>query len=209
MKKFCYSFFCFAFLSLSGFGQNVWTQKSDVGGLTRRNAVGFSIGSKGYIGLGYSDTTASMLKDFWEYSPLSDSWTQIADFGGTARYSATAFAIGHFAYVGMGADQNSPYHFNKDFWKYDPAGNAWTSISDFPGTARYQCKAFTLGAKGYIGTGWNQLSLFSDFWEYDPSIDSWSQKATFPGLAREASTAFFSEWFWLYGTWTWVCRSIQ
>ena len=86
MKKFCYSFFCFAFLSLSGFGQNVWTQKSDVGGLTRRNAVGFSIGSKGYIGLGYSDTTASMLKDFWEYSPLSDSWTQIADFGGTARY---------------------------------------------------------------------------------------------------------------------------
>ena len=33
--------------------QNTWTQKADFGGTARSSAVGFSIGSKGYIGTGY------------------------------------------------------------------------------------------------------------------------------------------------------------
>ena len=32
--------------------QDTWTQKADFGGTARRGAVGFSIGSKGYIGIG-------------------------------------------------------------------------------------------------------------------------------------------------------------
>ena len=32
---------------------NTWTQKADFGGTGRNGAVGFSIGSKGYIGTGY------------------------------------------------------------------------------------------------------------------------------------------------------------
>lgn len=31
---------------------NSWTQKADLGGTARANAVGFSIGTKGYIGTG-------------------------------------------------------------------------------------------------------------------------------------------------------------
>ena len=43
---------------------NTWTQKADFGGTARVGAVGFFIGSKGYIGTGSWDT-----KDFWEYEP--------------------------------------------------------------------------------------------------------------------------------------------
>ena len=41
----------------------VWVQKADFGGVARFTAVGFSIGSKGYVG------TGSLQKDFWEYTP--------------------------------------------------------------------------------------------------------------------------------------------
>ena len=43
---------------------NTWTQKADLGGTARRGAVGFSTGSKGYIGTAWNIT-----KDFWEYDP--------------------------------------------------------------------------------------------------------------------------------------------
>src|SRR5262245_32709354 len=73
--------------------QNAWTQKADFGGTPRLNAVGFSIGSKGYLGTGY-DNWGDYKKDFWEYDPVADAWTQRADFGGTARDGAVGFSIG-------------------------------------------------------------------------------------------------------------------
>ena len=35
---------------------NTWTQKADFGGAGRYYATGFSIGSKGYIGTGYTSS---------------------------------------------------------------------------------------------------------------------------------------------------------
>ncbi|MBL0184035.1 MAG: hypothetical protein IPP96_17830 [Chitinophagaceae bacterium] len=66
---------------------NSWQQKADFGGVARQNAVGFSIGSKGYIGTGRNP---AYLKDFWEYDPTANNWSQKTDFGGTAR----AYAVG-------------------------------------------------------------------------------------------------------------------
>ena len=45
--------------------------------------------------------------------------------------------------------------FRKDFWEYDPAANTWTQKADFGGTARYYAVGFSIGSKGYIGTGWD------------------------------------------------------
>ena len=44
-----------------------WSQKADFGGVGRYTAVGFSIGSKGYIGTGWDINVKK--KDFWEYTP--------------------------------------------------------------------------------------------------------------------------------------------
>src|SRR5688572_19613278 len=82
---------------------NTWTQKTNFGSSARRYATGFSIGTKGYIGLG-STTGTNYLSDVWEYDPATNAWTQKASFGGTARYGASAFVIGTKAYVVGGFD---------------------------------------------------------------------------------------------------------
>jgi hypothetical protein len=51
---------------------NVWIQKTGYGGGARIEATGFSIGNKGYIGVG-DDSTFFYSIDFWEYSPDSTS----------------------------------------------------------------------------------------------------------------------------------------
>ena len=55
-----------------GPGNNVWTKKADFGGNARNQAVGFSIGNKGYIGTGIGigfSNGYECLRDFWEYDP--------------------------------------------------------------------------------------------------------------------------------------------
>src|SRR5256885_5989155 len=88
-----------------------WKQKSDFGGTARWGAVGFSIGSKGYIGTGI--TKGSNKKDFWEYDPVTNVWTQKSDFGGTARRYAIGFSFDNKGYIGTGYDGS----FKKDFWE--------------------------------------------------------------------------------------------
>lgn len=46
---------------------------------------------------------------------------------------------------------------------------------------------FSIGTKGYIGTG---QYYNNDFWEYNPSGDSWTKKADFPGSARSDAAGF-------------------
>ena len=74
-----------------------------------------------------------------------------------------------------------------DFWEYDPTTDKWTKKADFPGGARYDAVGFSIGNKGYIGTGWG----YKDFWEYDPVADSWKRKDDFPGGGR-SKMAYFS-----------------
>ena len=131
-----------------------WGQKADLGGMARSGVVGFSIGSKGYIGTGILELGYGYTKEFWEYDPAANTWTQKADFGGTARDGAVGFSIGSKGYIGTGMDGSSPY-YKKDFWEYDPAANTWTQKADFGGTARTDAVGFSIGSKGYIGTGYN------------------------------------------------------
>src|SRR5947207_3023464 len=90
--------------------QDTWTRKADFGGAERMEAVGFSIGGKGYIGTGYCGGCG--FRDFWEYDPASNAWTQKADFPGTAELLAVGFSINSKGYIGTGF-----YGVNlKEFW---------------------------------------------------------------------------------------------
>lgn len=168
---------------------NSWQQKQSIPGSVRYLAVGLSIGSKGYIGLGFDG--AAELKDFWEYDPSSNTWSQRADFGGDARTAAVGFSIGNKGYVGTGGAGTSPTADRKDFWEYDPSTNVWTRKADFPGTARQVATGFSIGNKGYIGIGRTvYFNYLQDFWEYNPANDTWTQKADFGGGPRYASVGF-------------------
>src|SRR6476660_5265955 len=87
-----------------------WAPKASFAGEGRQSAVGFSIGSKGYIGTGY--TWNGNVNDFWEYDPSTNVWTQKANVGTTVRTGAAGFAIGNKGYIGSGN--------NNSFYEYDP-----------------------------------------------------------------------------------------
>jgi gliding motility-associated-like protein len=170
---------------------DVWTQRAQSGGATpvaRYQGVAFSINNKGYVGTGNSDPNGvTLLKDFWEYDPVTDQWTQKADFGGSARRLAVGFAIGTKGYIGTGDDGS----VKNDFWEYDPVGNTWSIKANFVGAARNNAVGFAIGTKGYIGTGVDGSANFlNDFYEYDQTSNTWLARAALPAAGRNAAVGF-------------------
>ncbi|TAL60826.1 MAG: T9SS type A sorting domain-containing protein [Bacteroidetes bacterium] len=159
------------------FSQNTWTPKANFGGGARGYAVGFSIGSKGYIGTGQGG--GGYYKDFWEWDQATDVWTQQANFGGGGRFGATGFSIGKKGYIGTGYDGVA----HNDFWEWDQATNIWTQKANVGGLAREGAVGFSIGNKGYIGTGSSYVGTLLDLWEWDQTTDVWTQKANFAGGA--------------------------
>jgi len=154
---------------------NVWTIKGFFGGGPRIDPVSFSIGSKAYVGTGLDGATFK--DDFWEYDPTQGSlgtWTQKADFAGGNRAEAAGFSIGTKGYVGIGRVAYDTSVSVNDFWEYDPATNTWTQKANFGGTARSAAVGFSIGLRGYIGTGiptgvvTADGGMYRDFWEYCP-----------------------------------------
>ncbi len=184
MKKYILAIILFSAIGFaSAQTPNTWISKSSFGGTARSYATGFSIGNKGYIGLGYDGTHK---EDFWEYDPATDVWSQKSNFGGGPRAGAVGFSIGNKGYVGTG------YHtsYNNDFWEYNPVNNTWAQKNNFGGSGRNLAVGFCIGNKGYIGTGQTASAYLNDFWEYNPSLDSWTQKLPFAGAGRFAAVGF-------------------
>ena len=67
----------------------------------------------------------------------------------------------------------------------------WTKKADFGGGLRYFTVGFSIGKKGYIGTGIdNSSNLHQDFWEWDQATNTWTQKADFGGPGRHYAVGF-------------------
>lgn len=186
-------------------GNGTWKRKADFIGAPRYAAVGFSINNYGYIGTGNTynnnDSTYTYYKDFYKYMPGttqrdSGTWTRINDFGGTARAFAVGFSINNTkGYVGTGIiSLDTIYQYTNEFWEFDPAGNTWSRKADFGGTKRDNAVGFSIGTKGYIGTGnlGQMTSLTEDFWEYNQLTNVWTRKADFGskhnGPLKDATT---------------------
>jgi len=174
--------------------KNTWTEKASLPvSAARTEAVGFSVGNKGYIGTGYVFTDDEMvnLNDFWEYDPETDNWTEKASLPvSSARGEAVGFSIGNKGYIGTG---NFTAGIGgtalRDFWEWDQVTNLWTRKADFAGLRRSGAVGFTIGNKGYIGTGVtldeNGFSNYSsDFWEWDQETNKWTRKADLEGNPR-------------------------
>jgi len=166
------------------FSQGTWVQKANFGGAIRDGAVGFSIGTKGYIGTGQN--SSGYLKDFWEYDPSANVWTQKANFGGNGKVRAIGFSIGQKGYIGFG-QENSPVFTTatKDFWEYDQPSNTWVQKGNFSSNVGYASTAFSIGNYGYLS-----IVSTTQFWQYNPTNDIWIQKANFPGSGTWFAVGF-------------------
>ena len=173
------------FVVLSFFGmakaQNTWTQKTPFPGKARHSAVGFSIGTKGYIGTGYNNPLDSVFSDFWEWNPEANTWIQKASFGGGARGWASGTSLGAKGYIGVGYDL---FTAPGDFWEYDTASDNWTKKGLFSGPPSSNGLSFSIGSKLYL------LGESSDFWEYNPQTNIWVQKTDYPGQSQFGQTGF-------------------
>jgi N-acetylneuraminic acid mutarotase len=170
---------------------NSWTQKTSLPTTpARAYAVGFSIGNKGYIGLGLK-AAASLVyyNDFWEWDQETNIWTEKANFAGILRNDAVGFSIGNIGYIGTGSVGYFGSADSKEFWEWDQASDAWTKKSDFGGTPRGGAVGFSIGNKGYIGTGIGG-NLNKDFWEWNKLSDQWKEIANFEGKARASAVGF-------------------
>jgi gliding motility-associated-like protein len=163
--------------------------KAAFGGTARQFAVGFAIGTKGYVGTGW-DQGIGYRNDFWEYDPATNTWTQRANFGGGQRILAVGFGIGTKGYISTGQDFVGRL---KDLWEYNPTTNTWAQKANFGGAARSRAVGIAIGTKGYVGTGYedNTNTYYADFWEYNPTTDVWTKRADFGGGLRREATGFY------------------
>jgi N-acetylneuraminic acid mutarotase len=133
-----------------------------------------------------------------DVSGQADSWTRKSDIGGSARMNAVAFSIGNKGYLGTGlsylvVNNVNTEVYNDDFWEFDPATNIWTQKANFPGGPRWRATAFSIGSRGYVGTGItdnNYSNSNNDFWEFDPYYNVWTRKADFAGGLRQSAVGF-------------------
>lgn len=150
-----------------------WMARTNFPGDGRHRATGFSIGNRGYLGMGHVNGNNATInyQDWWEYDPASDSWTQRANFP-TVNYGAIFFSAGNKGYVGGGA------FLSDEFYAYDPVTNTWTPVADCP-IQPGDMPAFSVNGKGYVISG-NQI------FEYNPGNNTW--------LARQSAPVSFGVW---------------
>jgi N-acetylneuraminic acid mutarotase len=194
-----------------------WTQKANFPNSARHRAASFSIGDKGYVGIGHANGSGVnvVYNDWWEFDPATNSWTQKADYP-IGNYGVSTFVIGNKGYMGGGNIGSG------NFYEYKPTTNKWAPIPN-PPTSPDDETAFVINDKGYVlddfnlyefdpsnnswitknqipADGWQTSSFVIDnkgylkvnnnLYEYKPITDTWTPRAYFPGQATSGSGAF-------------------
>jgi N-acetylneuraminic acid mutarotase len=110
-------------------------------------------------------------------------WFRVSDHPGGNIFRMGSFVIGNYGYTGLGTKVHHDY--NRKFWRYDNSIDTWTEVAAFPGSTRVSPVGFTIGGKGYIGSGSTRDDqtglLLRDFYEYDPEYNSWTRLTDYPG----------------------------
>jgi N-acetylneuraminic acid mutarotase len=186
MKRNCLSYLLLLLIATTGAAQDSWTRKADLPSSSSSTSIAFAVKDKGYVSGGVGTQA------LWEFDPATNIWTQKANLPST-RQDGTAMVIGDKAYASMGsADTTDPNNLGgMAWWEYNPATNAWTQKNDFPGIYHIDVVTFTIGARGYLGTGTNFASDDTrGFWEYNPATDTWTPKAILPAAGHWSAAGF-------------------
>ncbi len=175
------------FLIIDGMAQPVWTQKTDYTGGPRYNFAGFSLNGKGYIGGGRFGGPFNSQDDWQKFNPVSNAWisSAVMPYPFTAL---SAFEIGGFGYVANGVNDA---FYNYDSFKYNSAGNNWSTVGSLIYPRLYSASCAT-GTDGYVIGGYGFMAEpLNDIWKYDPIMDTWTEMDTLPlAAARYDATAF-------------------
>lgn len=120
------------------------------------------------------------------------AWEPRADFPGDGRSAVSSFSFIDYGYIGLGYDGED---FRRSFYAYDPSTDNWFQTESLGGAAgsgmdRNLAASFTIGTKGYIGTGQGGAAFLNDFWEYDYTNNTWALLPNVGGIDRRAGIGF-------------------
>ncbi len=168
----------------------------------RIGAVAFTIGNTAYVGTGFTDSSKSLLRDFYAYDAATNQWSQKASLPVALAY-ATAFSINGKGYIGTGGGDMNGTAIGGSltvFYEYDPTNDTWAQISNnYPGTSRLGAMSFVYNNTAYIVGGRTIVPTTNaapisteypkDFYSYDGN--SWKQlKSIDNNIARQMGAAF-------------------
>ena len=161
--------------------QDSWTKKADFGGTARARTMHFSIGNRGYIGLGYDIDIYP--KDVWEYNPTLNTWTQKVNFVGTPRVRSISMCIGNKGYVGTGYIGQ---RLAKDFWEYDPGYTyAWSTGETTPAITVANTGSYTVSIANSAGCSTTSAATVVTV-EPTPEMDTPENQIVCNGIATTA-----------------------
>jgi hypothetical protein len=135
--------------------------------------------------LEYPSDGPYFVNTMWRMDLGTNTWSPVGPLPYEGEFNQASFELNGEWYIGMGADSvgigvTAP---NKKFWKYTPATNTWTSLTDFPGAGNENYPScFTIGNVAYVFYGAlinGEATYMSDYsqelWKYDPVANSWTQ----------------------------------
>ena len=162
-----------------------WTSLGDAPLVARVNSTMAAYGNAIYVGLGYSAHGAyrdtAYQRDWWEYTPATDTWWRLADFPNSRTVAAVSFAQNGSIYVLYGFG----YGFSNDVCRYDIATDTWTTYpeNDARAKANFGGRGALLDGLFYYGTGYNTHNL-TQWYAVDIAGDHWQKKKSLPGKGR-------------------------
>ena len=111
----------------------------------------------------------------------AQNWTPIADLP-SGRHHPVGWGLNGKGYVATGT--NTADVPTADFYEYDPNTDSWSTLPNFPGTARSFAIGVTYQGSGYMGFGATRFNYLNDLWRFDPSTMQWTQLASCPCSGR-------------------------
>lgn len=184
---------------------DTWSTINGVPLKARVHAAAATLGEHVYIGLGYNGSfyeQDSHLKDWWRYTPSTNTWAQMADFPTYDTNAAVCMVHGEDIYVCYG--NNNLDHTTRTVYRYTPGTNTWTELEDtnglFPSPAM-ACVGCTCQRRMFVGGGhrgeslrhWNELFV-------DNVSSTYEKRSTMPGSGRCLAAAGATEnYIYIFG----------
>ena len=168
----------------------------------RVNATSCVHEDKVYLGLGFNGKhgrDSSYLREWWEYTPGTDTWRQLANYPNHYTDDATSFVGDGELYVGYGFNWN----YRRDMFRYTIATNKWDSIDVHVAMHAYPLRSFggtgcTCNKRHFMGTGYYRHSL--DWWAELVDGTHWEERTPVPGQKRTlAASAATDRYIYLTG----------
>jgi len=151
---------------------NSWTSVTSFPGGGRSQCFGFSVGTKGFVGGGYSTLNGNWIaqNDFWEFDSQNNTWSKLQDFPGNVNPYMCFFSssVKGFVFDGL-------YLF-----EYDPLTKKWTNLGNFENEVRRDAVGASIDNKCYIGLGYYNTGLYqgisaNSFYCFDLNNNTWTK----------------------------------